>query len=199
MNAPAALLISKILVPETGTPLTRGEVKLEVERTEVNLIDAAASGAGAGLRLALNVAAMLIAFLALIALVNWPLQHFGLSLERIFSWIFAPLAFTMGVPWDEAGTVGTLFGQKLVLNEFVAYLELTRLTSAAAISSRSELIATYALCGFANLGSIGVQIGGIGGIAPSRKRDLAKLGLRAVLGGSLATFMTATIAGLLSG
>ena len=198
MNAPAALLISKMLVPETASPLTRGEVKLEVERTEANLIDAAASGAGTGLRLALNVAAMLIAFLSLIALVNWPLQQFGLFLEMIFSWIFAPLAFVMGVPWDEAGKVGTLFGQKLVLNEFVAYLELTKLKAAAAISPRSELIATYALCGFANLGSIGIQIAGIGGIAPSRKGDVAKLGLRAVLGGSLATFMTATIAGLLS-
>jgi CNT family concentrative nucleoside transporter len=199
MNAPAAILISKMLVPETGAPLTRGEVKLTVERTDVNLIDAAARGAGAGLQLALNVGAMLIAFLSLIALVNWPLQSFGLSLEQIFSWIFSPLAFVMGVPWDEAGRVGSLFGQKLVLNEFVAYLELSKLqASPAALSARSELVTTYALCGFANLGSIGIQIGGIGGLAPTRKQDLAKLGLRAVLGGSLATFMTATIAGLIN-
>lgn len=198
MNAPAALLIAKMLVPETATPMTRGEVKLKVERTEANVIDAAARGASAGLQLALNVAAMLIAFLSLIALINWPLQYFNLSLEQIFSWAFSPLAFIMGVPWSEAGQVGSLFGQKLVLNEFVAYVELDRLIEARALSARSELIATYALCGFANLGSIGIQIGGIGAIAPTRKQDLAKLGLRAVLGGSLATFMTATIAGLLT-
>jgi CNT family concentrative nucleoside transporter len=198
MNAPAAILISKILLPETGMPLTRGEVKLAVERTEVNLIDAAARGAGAGLHLALNVGAMLIAFLSLVALVNWPLQYVGLSLEQIFAWIFAPLAFVMGVPWADAGQIGTLFGQKLVLNEFVAYVDLVRLKTEGTLSARSELIATYALCGFANLGSIGIQIGGIGGIAPTRKEDLAKLGLRVLLGGSLATFMTATIAGLLN-
>lgn len=198
MNAPAALLLSKMLVPETGTPLTRGDVKLKVEREAVNVIDAAARGAGVGLTLALNVAAMLIAFLSLIALVNWPLQHFGLSLELLFSWIFAPLALVMGVPWEEAGKVGTLLGQKLIVTEFIAYLEMTKLTAAGELSARSELIASYALCGFANLGSIGIQIGGIGAIAPTRKQDLARLGLRAVLGGSLATCMTATIAGLLS-
>ena len=198
MNAPAAILISKMLVPETGTPLTRGEVKLEVERTEVNIIDAAARGAGAGLHLALNVGAMLIAFLSLVALVNWPLQSVGLSLEQILAWIFAPLAFVMGVPWADAGHVGTLFGEKLILNEFVAYAHLVELKADDVLTGRSELIATYALCGFANLGSIGIQLGGIGGIAPTRKQDLAKLGLRVVLGGSLATFMTATIAGLLS-
>ncbi len=198
MNAPAALLLSKMLVPETGSPLTRGKVKLKVEREAVNLVDAAARGAGVGLTLALNVAAMLIAFLSLIALVNWPLQHFGLSLELLFSWIFAPLALVMGIPWEEAGKVGTLLGQKLIVTEFIAYLEMTKLTAAGELSARSELIASYALCGFANLGSIGIQIGGIGAIAPSRKQDLAKLGLRAVLGGSLATCMTATIAGLLN-
>ena len=198
MNAPAAILISKMLVPETGTPLTRGEVKLEVERTEVNIIDAAARGAGAGLHLALNVGAMLIAFLSLVALVNWPLQSVGLSLEQILAWIFAPLAFVMGVPWADAGHVGTLFGEKLILNEFVAYAHLVELKADDVLTGRSELIATYALCGFANLGSIGIQLGGIGGIAPTRKQDLAKLGLRVVLGGSLATFMTATIAGLLN-
>ncbi len=198
MNAPAAILISKMLVPETGTPLTRGEVKLDVERTEVNLIDAAARGAGAGLHLALNVGAMLIAFLSLVALVNWPLQYFGLSLEQILAWIFAPLAFVMGVPWADAGHVGTLFGEKLILNEFVAYADLVKLKADGVLTARSKLIATYALCGFANLGSIGIQLGGIGGIAPTRKQDLAKLGLRVVLGGSLATFMTATIAGLLN-
>ncbi len=198
MNAPAAIVMAKILVPETGTPLTKGEVKLKVERTEVNIIDAAARGAGAGLNLALNVGAMLIAFLSLVALVNWPLQYVGLSLEQIFAWIFAPLAYVMGVPWADANEVGSLFGKKLIVNEFVAYADLLTLKAANALAPRSELIATYALCGFANLGSIGIQLGGIGGLAPTRKSDLAKLGLRAVLGGSLATFMTATIAGLLN-
>ncbi|HSF15375.1 MAG TPA: nucleoside transporter C-terminal domain-containing protein [Vicinamibacteria bacterium] len=198
MNAPAALLMAKMLVPETGEPLTRGEVKLKVERREVNIIDAAAKGAGAGMTLSLNIAAMLIAFLSLIALVNWPLQALNLSLEQIFAWAFSPLAFLMGVPWAEAGEVGFLFGQKLILNEFVAYASLGKLKEASALSARSELIATYALCGFANLGSIGIQIGGIGALAPSRKEDLARLGVRAVLGGSLATFMTATIAGLMN-
>jgi CNT family concentrative nucleoside transporter len=198
MNAPAALLMAKMLVPETGEPLTKGKVRLEVERKEVNIIDAAARGAGSGMTLSLNIVAMLIAFLSLIALVNWPLRSFGLSLEQIFAWIFSPLAFVMGVPWDEAGKVGYLFGQKLILNEFVAYASLGQLKAESALSARSELIATYALCGFANLGSIGIQIGGIGALAPSRKEDLARLGVRAVLGGSLATFMTATIAGLLN-
>ena len=204
MNAPAAILISKMLVPETATPLTKGEVKLKVERKHVNVIDAAAGGASGGMTLALNVAAMLIAFLSILALINWPLQSLGnylgmeLSLEIILAWIFSPLAFVMGVPWEEAGKVGSLFGQKIVLTEFIAYMGLTKLTAAGELSQRSELIASYALCGFANFGSIGIQLGGIGGIAPSRKQDLAKLGIKALVGGSLATFMTATIAGLLN-
>jgi len=198
MNAPAAIVMAKILVPETGIPITKGEVTLKVERTEVNIIDAAARGAGAGLTLALNVGAMLIAFLSLVALVNWPLQYFDLSLEQIFAWIFAPLAYVMGVPWADASQVGSLFGKKLIVNEFVAYADLIQMKAADVLAPRSELIATYALCGFANLGSIGIQLGGIGGIAPTRKSDLAKLGLRVLLGGSLATFMTATIAGLLN-
>jgi concentrative nucleoside transporter, CNT family len=198
MNAPAALMMAKLLVPETGEPLTKGEVKLKVERTEVNLVDSLAKGASTGMILSLNIVAMLIAFMSVIALVNWPLGYFGLSLEQIFAWVFAPLAYLMGVPWDEAGKVGFLFGQKLILNEFVAYASLGDLKGAGALSPRAELIATYALCGFANLGSIGIQIGGIGALAPSRKADLARLGVRAVIGGSLATFLTATIAGILS-
>jgi len=198
MNAPAAIVMAKMLVPETGQPLTKGEIRLEVERKEVNIIDAAARGAGAGMTLALNIAAMLIAFVSLIALVNWPLQAVGLSLEQIFAWLFAPLAYLMGVPWAESGVVGTLIGQKVIINEFVAYESLGALKSTAAISPRAELISTYALCGFANISSIAIQIGGIGGLAPTRKEDLARLGLRALLGGSLATFMTASIAGLLN-
>ena len=198
MNAPAAIVMAKMLVPETGEPLTRGEVKLKVERKEVNIIDAAARGAGAGMTLSLNIAAMLIAFVSLIALVNWPLEYLGTSLEQIFALVFAPLAYVMGVPWNESGIVGNLIGQKVIVNEFVAYQSLGVLKAAGEISARAELITTYALCGFANIASIAIQIGGIGGLAPSRKEDLARLGMRALLGGSLATFMTATIAGLLN-
>lgn len=198
MNAPAAIVMAKMLVPETGEPLTRGEVKLKVERKEVNIIDAAARGAGAGMKLSLNIAAMLVAFVSLIALVNWPLQYMGTSLEQIFASVFAPLAYVMGVPWSEAGVVGNLIGQKVIVNEFVAYQSLGDLKAAGGISPRAELISTYALCGFANIASIAIQIGGIGGLAPTRKEDLARLGIRALLGGSLATFMTATIAGLLN-
>ena len=198
MNAPAAIVMAKMLVPETGEPLTRGEVKFKVERKEVNIIDAAARGAGAGMTLSLNIAAMLIAFVSLIALVNWPLEYLGTSLEQIFALVFAPLAYVMGVPWNESGIVGNLIGQKVIVNEFVAYQSLGVLKAAGEISARAELITTYALCGFANFASIAIQIGGIGGLAPSRKPDLARLGMRALLGGSLATFMTATIAGLLN-
>jgi CNT family concentrative nucleoside transporter len=198
MAAPASLLIAKMMVPETGEPLTRGVVRLEVEKSDVNVIGAAASGASTGMKLSLNIAAMLIAFLSLIALINWPLQYIGLSLEQILAWVFGPLAFLMGVPWVESGQVGTLLGQKLVLNEFVAYVELAKFLREGALSPRSELIATFALCGFANLGSVAIQIGGIGSIAPERRSDLARLGMRALVGGTLATLMTATIAGLLS-
>ena len=190
MNAPAAIVMAKMLVPETGEPLTRGEVKLKLERKEVNIIDAAARGAGAGMTLSLNIAAMLIAFVSLIALVNWPLQYLGTSLEQIFALVFAPLAYLMGVPWNESGVVGNLIGQKVIVNEFVAYQSLGVLKAAGEISARAELITTYALCGFANIASIAIQIGGIGGLAPTRKPDLARLGMRALLGGSLATFMT---------
>lgn len=198
MSAPASLLVAKMLVPETGEPLTRGVVKLEVEKKDVNLIGAAASGATTGMRLSINIAAILIAFLALIALINWPLGYVGLSLEQILAWLFAPMAFLMGVPWEEAGLVGRLVGQKLVLNEFIAFVDLGKMLEAEKLSARSELIASFAICGFANLSSVGIQIGGIGGIAPERTQDLARLGLRALLGGALASFMTAAIAGLLS-
>ena len=198
MNAPAGFVIAKILVPETGEPLTRGSVKLDVERSAVNVIDAAAQGAATGMKLSLNIAAMLIAFLFLIALINWPLSSVGLSLEGIFSWGFSPLAFLIGVPWDEAGRVGLLLGNKLALNEFVAYAELSKLLQDGLISERTELIATFALCSFANFASIGIQIGGIGSIAPTRQSDIAELGLKACLGGFLTTLMAASVAGLLA-
>lgn len=214
MAAPATLVVAKLLIPETGTPLTRGTVKMEVEKTTSNIIDAAAAGAGDGLRLALNIGAMLLAFIALIALVNAPLTWFGdvtglaaaigrpTNLSTIFGYVLAPIAWVIGTPWADATTVGSLIGQKVVINEFVAYSELSKIVKGEIpgmqLSEEGRLIATYALCGFANFSSIAIQIGGIGGLAPERRQDLARFGLRAVLGGSIATFMTATIAGVLS-
>ena len=214
MAAPATLVVAKLLIPETGTPLTRGTVKMEVEKTSSNIIDAAAAGAGDGLKLALNIGAMLLAFIALIALLNAPLTWIGevtglaaqigkpTNLSTIFGYLLAPIAWVIGTPWADATTVGSLIGQKVVINEFVAYTELSQIVNGqvagVSLSSEGRLIATYALCGFANFSSIAIQIGGIGGLAPERRHDLAKFGLRAVLGGTIATFMTATIAGVLT-
>jgi CNT family concentrative nucleoside transporter len=195
MTAPGTLVIAKMLVPETGMPKTMGSVRLETERTDVNVIDAAARGTGEGLILALNVGAMLISFIALIALVNAILGLANLSLQQLFGWVLAPVAWSMGVPWRDAPTIGNLLGTRMVLNEFVAYSQLGPLKPT--IDPRSFTIATFALCGFANLGSIGIQIGGIGALAPNRRHDLARLGLRAMFAGTLANFMTATIAGFL--
>ena len=214
MAAPATLVVAKLLIPETGTPLTRGTVKMEVEKTSSNIIDAAAAGAGDGLKLALNIGAMLLAFIALIALLNAPLTWIGevtglaaaigkpTDLSTIFGYVLAPIAWVIGTPWADATTVGSLIGQKVVINEFVAYTELSKIVNGQvpgmSLSDEGRLIATYALCGFANFSSIAIQIGGIGGLAPERRHDLAKFGLRAVLGGTIATFMTATIAGVLT-
>jgi CNT family concentrative nucleoside transporter len=195
MTAPGTLMMAKIFVPETEVPQTMGTVKLEVERTDVNVIDAAGRGTSEGLSLALNVGAMLISFLALIALVNATLGLVGLSMQQIFGWVFAPLAWSMGVPWQDAATIGNLLGTRMVLNEFVAYAQLGELK--ATLDPRSFTIATFALCGFANFSSIGIQIGGIGALAPNRRHDLARLGIRAMLAGTLANFVTATIAGFL--
>jgi CNT family concentrative nucleoside transporter len=195
MTAPGTLMMAKIFVPETGVPRTSGGVKLEAERTDVNIIDAAGRGTSEGLALALNVGAMLISFLALIALTNAILGLAGLSLQQIFGWVLAPLAWSMGVPWQDAPTIGNLLGTRMVLNEFVAYSQLGPLKDS--LDPRSFTIATYALCGFANLSSIGIQIGGIGALAPDRRHDLARLGLRAMFAGTLANFVTATIAGFL--
>jgi CNT family concentrative nucleoside transporter len=172
-----------------------GTVRLEMEQTDVNVIDAAGRGTGEGLHLALNVGAMLVSFLALLALVNALLGVVHLSLQQILGWAFAPVAWSMGVPWRDAPTIGNLLGTRMALNEFVAYSQLGPLKGA--IDARSFTIATFALCGFANFGSIGIQIGGIGALAPSRRHDLARLGLRAMFAGTLANFMTATIAGFL--
>lgn len=283
MAAPATLVLAKVLIPETGEPLTRGSVRIEVERHSANVIDAAASGAGEGLKLALNVGAMLLAFIALIALLNSPLQYLGtvvwpgwqialsgivgvllltgaaalygrapaaatadgnasagrvtggviacgllgvlallltaaayasaggtindwlsagksvpvsLSLQTVLGYVLAPVAWLIGTPWQDAVLVGSFIGEKVVLNEFVAYVDLSK--NMQLLQEHSRVVAAYALCGFANFSSIAIQIGGIGGLAPGRRADLARFGLRAVLGGSLATFMTATIAGVLN-
>jgi CNT family concentrative nucleoside transporter len=195
MTAPGTLMMAKMFVPETQMPETMGTVKLEIERTDVNVIDAAGRGTGEGLQLALNVGAMLISFLALIALVNAVLGIVHLSLEQIFGWVFSPIAWAMGVPWKDAATVGNLLGTRMALNEFVAYSKLGPMQNA--LDPKSFTIATFALCGFANFSSIGIQIGGIGALAPSRRHDLARLGLRAMFAGTLANFVTATIAGFL--
>jgi CNT family concentrative nucleoside transporter len=195
MTAPGTLMMSKIFVPETEVPETTGSVRLDVERTDVNVIDAAGRGTGEGLQLALNVGAMLISFLALVALVNALLGLVGLSLQQIFGWLFAPVAWSMGVPWRDAPTIGNLLGTRMAVNEFVAYSQLGPMK--ATLDPRSFTIATFALCGFANFSSIGIQIGGIGALAPTRRHDLARLGLRAMLAGTLANFITATIAGFL--
>lgn len=195
MTAPGTLMMSKIFVPETEVPETAGTVKLEIERTDVNVIDAAGRGTSEGLQLALNVGAMLISFLALVALVNSLLGLVHLSLQEIFGWVFAPVAWSMGVPWRDAPTIGNLLGTRMALNEFVAYSQLGPMK--ASLDPRSFTIATFALCGFANFSSIGIQIGGIGALAPTRRHDLARLGFRAMLAGTLANFVTATIAGFL--
>lgn len=255
MSAPATLVISKVMVPETEVPVTANTMEMSVERPDANMIDAAARGASEGMMLAINVAAMLLAFLALVAMVNFMVQlpslwhnqsvwhevrvaltrghlpvptgcdspntagtlqvcieravhdsHLSastfnvwpaLSLEKILGWLFWPIAFLMGVSPADCSTVATLLGEKMVLNEFVAYLHLGRMLDAGVhMSHRSLVIATYALCGFANFGSIAIQIGGIGGMAPNRRGDIARLGLRAMIGGSLASFWTAAVAGL---
>jgi CNT family concentrative nucleoside transporter len=223
MSAPAAIVIAKILVPETEQPGTMGRVEMEVPVQGTNVLEATADGASEGLKLALNVAAMLLAFIGLLALVNailgyvgqpvvfgrelydlngtiaaWTGGRFdGLSLQSLFGFFFAPLAWAMGVDASEILTFGALLGEKIAVNEFIAYLSLGELK--AVLSERTTIIATYALCGFANFSSIAIQIGGIGGIAPGRRSDVAKLGILAVVGGALASWMTATIAGMLIG
>ncbi|RME87575.1 MAG: hypothetical protein D6785_01825 [Planctomycetota bacterium] len=222
MSAPAALVMAKIVVPETEHSLTAGKLEMDVEKDSANVIDAAASGASQGMTLALNVAAMLLAFIALIAMMdsllsfiyqshNALMAKIGLSnytsllpknLAQLFGYLFYPVAFVMGVPLSDCFRFASLIGDKIAVNEFVAYLHLKDLMpkdllDTHGISTRAFTIATYALCGFANFGSIAIQLGGIGGIAPERRHDLAKLGLRAMFAGALASFMTATIAGVL--
>ncbi|HVL69104.1 MAG TPA: nucleoside transporter C-terminal domain-containing protein [Vicinamibacterales bacterium] len=198
MAAPCGLYLAKILYPETEEPATRGDVKIAVERTHANVIDAASAGASDGTLLAINVAAMLIAFLAFIAFFDYLLALVspGLSLAGVFAWVFSPVAVLMGVPAQDVAGIGDLLGTKLVANEFVAYVKLTT-EYRDVLSDRSYILATYALTGFANFASIGIQLGGIGAMAPSRRGDLARLGSRALLGGFLATLINASIASAL--
>ncbi len=214
MSAPASMAISKIIFPETGDPITKGTVKVKIEKNASNSIEAAAAGASDGLKLALNVGAMLIAFIALIALINYVLEWFGgvsglnsitmehfkqpLNLQLIFGLVLQFIAVAIGVPWHDALNFGSLLGTKVVLNEFVAYLDMSSLIQQGKfITEKSITMATFALCGFANFSSIAIQIGGISPLAPERRKDLAALGLRAVIGGTLANLLTATIAGFI--
>lgn len=202
MSAPAALAMAKIFYPETEDSPTSGNVKLELEKTSVNVFDAACVGAGDGMKLVLNVAAMLLAFISIIALLNYGFQEYQLlvfparepvALQTAVGWVFAPLAWLMGVPWEDCSNIGELLGIRMVLNEFVSYIQM----GGKDLSPRGYIIATYAFCGFANFSSIAIQIGGISSVAPGRRQDLAKLGLRAMFAATLASFLTATVAGAL--
>ena len=197
MSAPAALVVAKIIYPETDESQTMGDINVNIEQTNINAMEALSNGATDGLKLAANIAAMLIAFISFVAMVNYFLSFGGTSMEEIFGIIFRPLAWTMGVPWNEAQLVGMLMGKKIVLTELVAYGDLQNLIRDGMISERSAIISTYALCGFSNFASIGIQLGGIGAMAPERKKDLAKLVTKAMFGGAIASWLTATIAGLL--
>lgn len=204
LSAPAGILISKVMIPERETPETLGASHVDVPRAGSNLIDAAAIGALDGMRLCAYIGAMLLAFVSLIAMLNDGLGLLGqlvgaesLTMQKIFGWALAPIALAMGVPVHDAAPVGSLLGMKTVLNEFIAYGDLGEMIRAGTLAPRSAVIASYALCGFANFGSLAIMLGGLGGMAPSRRGDLARLGLRSILGGSLASFMTGCIAGLM--
>jgi CNT family concentrative nucleoside transporter len=204
MSAPAAFVLAKILVPETEHPVTSGDARIaDVDEGErpVNVLDAAARGTADGLKLYLNVLAMLIAFVAIVALVNYffglvPVGGEPLSLQRVFGWVFAPVAWMMGVEWGDCQAFGVLLGTKISVNEFVAFGAMAEMQADSLMSERSFTMAAYALCGFANFSSIGIQLGGISPLAPERRGDLSRLALRAMLGGAFASWMTATIAGM---
>ena len=214
LSAPAALVVAKIMFPETDSPADESISAMKMERMTRNTLDAAAAGATDGLRLAVNVGAMLVAFVALLAMLNWPLAALGhtrmlepilaehgidtLSIQVVLGWLFMPLVWTMGVPWEDCAAFGALLGEKLIATEFIAYMSLARDMHAAEplLSPRAAQIAAYALCGFANFPSIAIQIGGLTALAPSRRSDFATLGLRCMIGGALASWMTACVAGL---
>ena len=203
MSAPAAIMLSKIIYPEREISKTKGEVQVQLEIKEVNIFESACNGASAGLQLALNVGAMLLTFIALVALINkglsflTPVLGWPVTLENILGTLFRPIAFLMGISWEESLFVGQLLGEKMVLNEFVAYIHLLDYMKDSVLSERAIVISTYALCGFANFSSIAIQIGGIGALEPSRKKEFAAFGIRALIGGTLSGFTTACIAGIL--
>ena len=197
MSAPAALVVSKIIYPEVEKSKTSGDMNIEIKNASSNAMEALGDGASDGLKLAANVGAILVAFISIVALLNYIFGIFGTSIEQILSIIFKPLAWTMGIPWAEAGYVGTLMGEKIVFTELIAFGDLQSMISKNQLSERSAIIASYALCGFANFGSIGIQLGGIGGIAPQRKKEIAKLITKAMIGGALASWLTASVAGVL--
>lgn len=197
MSAPAAIVIAKIMFPETEKSETKGTLSVEVEKTADNVMEALGDGATDGLKLAANIGAMLIAIVAIVAMVDGLLSFADTSLAEILGFLFRPLAFCMGAPWEEAGVLGTLLGEKIVLTELIAYADLAAIRETGALSDRTAIIASYALCGFANFASIGIQMGGIGGIAPTRKKEIASLAFKAMIGGALASWITASIAGIL--
>ena len=197
MSAPAALAIAKIIYPEVEVENIDKNIKLSNSKQSSNIIEALGSGASDGLKLAVNVGAMLIAFISIIALINYSLSFLGTSLEIILGYLFQPLAWSMGIPWEDSGAIGSLLGKKIVFTELIAFGDLKEMIDGKVISNRSAIIASYALCGFANFGSIGIQLGGIGGIAPERKKDISELVFKAMIGGALASFITASIAGIL--
>ena len=197
MSAPAALVMAKIIFPETEESETLGDLRIKIERQDDNVIEALSRGATDGVKLAVNVGAMLVAFVAFVAMINGMLGLVDLTIQQILGWFFQPLAWAMGAPWSEAGILGQLMGEKIVLTELIAYNDLSQLRAENAISDRTAIIASYALCGFANFASIGIQLGGIGGIAPKRRKDLAKIGMKAMIAGALASWLTATLAGII--
>ncbi|MEM1329665.1 MAG: nucleoside transporter C-terminal domain-containing protein [Planctomycetota bacterium] len=210
ISAPAAFVAARLIVPASESAPDEAGTLAEVAGRDGNLLDSAAEGASQGMRLALNVAAMLVAFVSLLALINWPLNAIGetawgvslfgeqgLSLQRILGWIGAPLAWCMGVPWADAPAFGSLLGEKLIATEFIAFSSLSEMQADGTLGRRSVIIATYALCGFANFASVAIQIGGLSALAPSRRREIASMGLKAMLGGACASWMTACVAGVL--
>ncbi len=203
MSAPAALVCAKLLIPEISHPKTMGDVSFEIPQSASNVIDAAADGASAGMKLAINVVAMLIAFIALVALLNGLLGYVGgifgfekLSMQLILGYISAPFAFLMGVPWSDCFNIGSILGTRIVLNEFVAYVDLAQMVKDGLLTDRGHALATYALCGFANFGSIAIQVGGISSLAPHRRADFAALGMKSLIAGLGACYMTACVAGM---
>jgi CNT family concentrative nucleoside transporter len=197
MSAPAALMVAKIIYPETKSPRTIDSTEIILDSSNNNLMDAIGRGATDGMKLAANVAAMLIAFISMVAMINFILSLLGTSMQNVLGLLFKPLAWTMGIPWEEAGIVGTLMGEKIVLTELIAFGDLSDYVNKNTLSERSIIIASYALCGFANFGSIGIQLGGIGAMAPDRKSDLSKLVIKAMLGGAIASWLTASIVGII--